>query len=300
MTPKVDRRDGVRQGERPVASPPTERVIAVMELLSSDLARAFSLVDISRRLGISRATGHAILSTLVDHRWALRDETGYSCGPAVAALARGGGNRAFRPILSDLARSVGARTFLARRDGSSLVIVDAVGEAPAAPRIGAGFRLPLVAPFGRDYLAWAAEPARRAWLDGLGEPSPALRGRLEAVLGEVRDRGYVIERLSPEYVRVYSALRTLAIDGEPDAITRRLAWAFADLTLVDYLAGELIDPGPHRIATVSAPIRDADHVVAMSVTAAPFADLSSAAVADLGTEVCRAARRIEQMQGVVQ
>lgn len=260
----------------------------------------FSLAEISRRLGISRATGHAILTTLAAHHWVLRDQrTGsYSCGPAVATLARPENNRAFRPLLHELSESVGAQTFLARRDGASLVIIDTVGDTLSAPRIGAGFRVPLVAPFGRDYVAWAGEKTQQEWLAGIGKTSSKLRQRLLAVLEEVRRRGYVIERQSREYVRVYPALRALAADGEPDALTRQLARAFGDLTLVDYLADELDDSGPHRIATVSAPIRDAERLVTMSVTAAPFTALSASALRDLGAEVCDTARRIEQrLQG---
>lgn len=291
MTPKVDAPDAASQ----VPSPPTERVIAVMQLLAAEPDRSFSLADITRRLDISRATGHAILTTLAAHQWVLRDEAsaGYSCGPAIAALGRPSNNRAFRPVLAELSESIGTQVLLVRRDGASLQIVDTVGESLTAPRLGAGFRVPLVAPFGRDYVAWAAESAQQAWL-GAGQPATQLRKRLAAVLQETRRRGYVIERLSPEYIRVYSALRALAIDGEPDAITRRLAWSFADLTLVDYLPGELDDSGPHQIATIAAPVRDADGLVTMSVSAAPFSALTAAQVTDIGAQVSAAARRIEQ------
>jgi len=296
MTPKVDGPDAVSQ----VPSPPTERVIAVMQLLATEPDRSFSLADITRRLDISRATGHAILTTLAVHQWVLRDDEsgGYSCGPAIATLGRPSNNRAFRPILTELSESIGTQVLLVRRAGASLQIIDTAGESLTAPRLGPGYRIPLVAPFGRDYVAWAAESAQQAWL-GAGQPATQLRRRLSAVLQETRRRGYVIERLSREYVRVYSALRALAADGEPDAITRRLAWSFADLTLIDYLPGELDDAGPHQIATIAAPVRDADGLVTMSVSAAPFSALTAAQIARVGAQVSAAARRIEQhLQGV--
>ncbi|WP_418003609.1 IclR family transcriptional regulator [Mycobacterium sp. PDNC021] len=296
MTLKVGGAEAVSQ----VPSPPTERVIAVMQLLAAEPDHSFSLADICRRLDISRATGHAIVTTLAAHQWVLRDEAsaGYSCGPAIATLGRPSNNRAFRPVLTELSESIGTLVLLARRDGAALQIVDTAGESLTAPRLGPGFRVPLVAPFGRDYVAWAAESAQQAWL-GTGQPATQLRKRLAAVLQETRRRGYVIERLSPEYVRVYSALRALVVDGEADAITRRLAWSFADLTLVDYLPGELDDDGPHQIATIAAPVRDADGLVTMSVSAAPFAALTAAQVQDVGAQVSEAAHRIEQrLQGV--
>lgn len=277
-------------------SPPTERVVAVMHLLAGDPERSFSLTDISRSLGISRATCHAILATLVQHRWVIRHEpsAGYSWGPAIGALARPTHDRQFRPLLTRLSETVGAQVFLARREGPSLVVTDSVGDSLAAPRITAGLRLPLVAPFGRDYVAWAGEQAIKVWLSGIGEPSTRLRRRLTAVLAQVRERGYVVERLSREYLRVYTALRALAADGEPDEITARLAGAFADLAVVDCLPDELDGRSDHPIATISAPVKDADGVVSMSVTAAPFRSLSADDIADIGAAVRDVARRIEE------
>ena len=281
---------------RQVPSPPTERVVAVMHLLAGDPERSFSLADISRSLGISRATGHAILATLAHHRWVVRHEpsASYSWGPAIGALARPTHDREFRPLLEGLSESVSAQVFLARREGATLVVTDSVGDSLAAPRVTAGLRMPLVAPFGRDYVAWAGEQAIKAWLAGIGEPSTALRKRLTAVLAQVRERGYVIERLSREYVRVYMALRALAADGEPDEITARLAGAFADLALVDYLPDELDGGSDHQIATISVPVRDSDGVVSMSITVAPFRGLNAKEIRQMGAAARDVARRIQE------
>jgi DNA-binding IclR family transcriptional regulator len=266
-----------------------------MHLLAGDPERSFSLTDICRRLGISRATGHAILASLAHHRWVVRHEpsASYSWGPAIGALARPTHDREFRPLLQALSETVGAQVFLARREGATLVVTDSVGDSLAAPRVKAGLRMPLVAPFGRDYVAWAGEQAIKEWLAGIGEPSTRLRRRLSAVLAQVRERGYVIERLSREYVRVYTALRALAADGEPDEITARLAGAFADLALVDYLPDELGGAVERQIATISVPVRDSDGVVSMSVTAAPFRGLNAKEIRAIGAAVRDVACQIE-------
>ena len=292
MTLNVDAGSEGRQ----VPSPPTERVIAVMHLLGADPERSFSLADICRSLGISRATGHAILATLAQHRWVVRHASpaSYSWGPAIGALARPANDREFRPLLENLSETVGAQVFLARRENATLVVTDSVGDSLTAPRVTAGLRMPLVAPFGRDYVAWAGEPAIKAWLAGIGEPSTKLRRRLTAVLAQVRERGYVVERLSREYVRVYLALRALAADGEPDEITARLAGAFADLALVDYLPEELDNTAGHAIATISVPVRDDDGVVSMSITAAPFRSMTAKEIRRVGAAVRDAARCIEE------
>ncbi|MDP7738158.1 helix-turn-helix domain-containing protein [Mycobacterium paragordonae] len=281
--------------DRQPASPPTERVIAIMELVGSKPGRSFSLAEITRELGISRATGHAIVTTLARHHWLVRDAAGaYSRGPGMAALTGTAEERIYHGILRDLAESASAQAFLARRDQNSLVVIDNAGESPSGMRIDRRLRMPLVAPFGRDYVAWGSSSAQRAWLEGVGKPSTELARRMSTVLNEIRERGYVIERLSREYVRVYTALRALGADGEPDAITARLARAFADLTVIDVLSSELTENATHSIATISAPVFDADGLVTMSVSAAPFAELSGAEVRRLGEQVRAAARNIGQ------
>lgn len=286
--------DAVQTPRQPT-SPPTERVVAVMQLLGSQPTRAFSLAEITRELGISRATGHAILMTLATHHWVVRDiaTAAYSWGPGIAALAKPAGDRVFHGMLQQLAESTAAQAFLARREGNAIVVVDSAGESTSGMRIDRGLRMPLVAPFGRDYIAGSPATAQRAWLEGIGKPSTALSRRITAVLSEIRERGYTVERLSREYLQVYTALRALRGNGEPDAITARLARAFADLTVIDVLDAELTENDMHSIATISAPIFDDDGVAAMSISAAPFTDLSAADVLRLSEQVCAAARRIE-------
>lgn len=263
-----------------------------MELLASDPGRAPSLTHISRTLDISRATAHAILATLVDHRWVVRDEHtgGYSRGPALSTLAARATSRPFHDVLQGLHEATGVQVFVARRESGTIAVLDSVGEAAEGSPIRAGLRLPLVAPFGRDYLAWSSDDDRREWLTAIG--NPALEQRLSAVLAEVRRRGYVIERLTREYARVYSALQALSVDGQPDVMTARLAGAFADLALVDFLPGELRAGRTHPVASVSAPVRGRAGVT-MSITAAPFGGLTGAGIKRLGEDVRSAAARIE-------
>lgn len=280
MTLNVDRVDWARQG----SSPPTERVIAIMQMLGAEPGRSFSLAEISRRLDISRATAHAILATLTAHDWVSRDPdtARYAWGPAIAGLAE---IRQFRAELESLAAATGTQVYLARRDGDTLVITDVAGESQTAPSIGRGTRTPFVAPFGRDYVAWTSPETQQAWLQGFGRPNDALRTRISAVLNEIRGRGFVVERLTREYLRVYAALQALSTDGEVDAITAQLARAFADLSVIDLLPDELGEGATHNIATVSAPIFNAEGDVTMSVTAAPFTTLDAPAIARLGEQV---------------
>jgi len=292
MTPKVSL--GPSPSQAP--SPPTERVIAVIELLGSAPARQFTLAGICRSLDISRATGHAILTTLTAHDWVTRDPATaeYAWGPAIASLARPANAMLYRGDLQALAAEVGTQVYLSRREGRTLVITEAAGECLTGPRLTPGLRTPLVAPFGRDYVAWSSVESQLAWLEAIGQPDPGFRRRMTAVLKEIRQRGFVVERLTREYVRVCTALRALSGDGEIDVITTQLARAFADLTTIDVLADEMDGTTSHSVATISAPVTDSDGAVTMSVTAALFRTLASDAIRDVGEKVRHTARVIEQ------
>lgn len=282
---------------RQSSSPPTDRVVAVMQLLGAEPRRAFTLAEIGRALGISRATGHAILTALAAHDWVVRDpETGgYAWGPAIAALARPAGTtaRLFRTRLIELADAIGMQVLLVRRDGTALLVVDVVGDSLTGAPIRPGFTVPLVAPFGREFVAWAGESAQQAWIDRLDAASSAFRSRMGRVLADVRRRGYAVERLSPEWLRVHTALQALGGDGNVDVVTARLAATIADVTVVDFLDTELAQGDDHQIATVMVPVFDADGVVTMSVNAIPFGPLSGPDIKRLGGQLRDAAHDIE-------
>lgn len=254
------------------------------------------MAEICRSLGISRATGHAILTTLAAHDWAIRDsETAcYTLGPAIAGLGAPDPRQLHRADLQALASATGTQVSLARREGETLVVIDTVGECLSGPRIQRGMRTPFVAPIGRDYVAWSSAEVQREWLEAIGTPSRAFQARMEAVFNEIRQRGYVVERLTRQYVRVYTALRALSADGEVDEITTQLARAYADLTVIDVLDDELCGGAVHSIATVSAPIRNNDGSVQMVVMVAAFANLDGAAIRALGERVRHTAHAIEK------
>jgi len=211
----------------------------------------------------------------------------------MASLAKPADSLMYRGELQALAAEAGTQVSLTRREGRSLVIVETAGECLTGPRISTGLRTPLVAPFGRDYVAWSSPEAQKSWLEAIGQPDPGLRRRMTAVLKEVRQRGFVVERLTKEYVRVYTALRALSGDGEIDMITTQLARAFADLTTIDVLTDEINTTAGHSIATISAPITDNEGAVIMSVTAAVFTTIKSDAIRDLGAKVRHTAHSIE-------
>jgi len=180
------------------------------------------------------------------------------------------------------------------RDGS-IVVVDAACVGPAQPPVPAGVRLPFIAPFGREFVAWAPRADRTAWVDAAGPVNDVFRARINKVLTEIRDRGYGIERLSDPLLRVYTALQALDDGVQRDPISARLAAALADLTIVDFLPGEFAEAESCALATVSAPVFDTAGRVVMSVSAQPYRRLSAREVRDVGARVVEFAHAAENV-----
>jgi DNA-binding IclR family transcriptional regulator len=281
------------------SSPPTRRVVAVVELLASRLDARLALAEICRDLGISRSTGHAILHTLCACGWATRDPLSgrYSLGPATGRIWRQATplHRILREPLQQCAVAIHMPMCMSEVRDGSIVVVDAAAVGPAQPPVPAGVRLPFIAPFGREFVAWAQRADRTAWVDAAGPVNDVFRARISKVLKEIRNRGYGIERLSDPLLRVYTALQALDDGALPDPISTRLAAALADLTVVDVLPGEFSEAESCALATISAPVFDIAGRVVMSVSAQPYRRLTAREVRDVGARVVEFARTAESL-----
>ncbi|GAB2705628.1 helix-turn-helix domain-containing protein [Nocardia thraciensis] len=257
-------------------------MVRVVELLSRHPADHLSLARIVRDTGLSRATAHAVLTQLTADGWTIRDADGnYGLGLGLLTVARRA-EAAFplRRLALDPMRELSSRrgipVFLAERDGDAILITEVVGT-PSVPWIRRGRRLPLAPPVAREFVAWAPESERAAWL---GHADPAHRDRLRAVLDAVRTRGYSVERLADDSAPILEALAALRNSPVTDPLRHRLGGMIADLITIDYLPQELGEE--NAVVTVAAPIRHGDTVSA-ALVACPDTRLSATALADLGS-----------------
>jgi DNA-binding IclR family transcriptional regulator len=276
-------------------SPPTRRVVAVIELLAAASETPLTLAEICRELRISRSTGHAILATLCACDWVVRDPLSgrYALGPGLPRrrLVSVPMSRMLREPLQQLCSAIGMAACISEVRGDHIAVIESAALDSARPPVQAGQRLPFVAPFGREFVAWAPPVARQRWMDAAGPVNDVYRARMPKILDEIRNRGYGLERLSDPLTRVYAALQALADGTGPDPVSARLAGAFADLTIVDFLPSELTQIQEHPLATVSAPIFAPDRSVVMSVSAQPYRQLSLKDVRGIGAHVLEFAER---------
>ncbi|MFD3595062.1 IclR family transcriptional regulator [Nocardia sp. NPDC058640] len=302
MTPTISRAQGAGQEVNPdsmgdaeipgAASPPTHRVVKVLELLSRRATEHLSLARIVREAGLSRATAHAVLAQLTADGWTVRDDDGcYGIGLRLLTVARRA--EAAFPLrrtaiahLHQLSEVAGIPVFLAERAGDSIVVTEVVGQ-PSAGWIRPGRRLPLAPPVCREFVAWAPESVRNTWLEAA---DPAHRDRLTRVLAEIRTRGYSVERLVDDSTPMLEVLAGLRDSPVTAALRAQLGSVITELITIDYLPDEL---GPENaVVTLSAPIRDRNGAVVAAVVSCPDTRLSAAELSELGAATMAAADRI--------
>ncbi len=269
----------------------------MIELLSRRPAEHLSLARIVRDTGMSRATAHAVLTQLTADGWTIRDADGnYGLSLGLLTIARRA-EAAFplRRLALDPMRELAARLrvpiFLAERDSGAILITEVLGS-PSVPWIRPGRRMPLAPPVAREFVAWAAESDRRAWLD---TADPIHRERLLAVLDAVRERGYSVERLADESAPMLEALATLRNSPVTDPLRHRLNAMIADLITIDYLPAEL---GPENaVVTVAAPIFGEPATVTATIVACPDTLLSATDLERMGAAVRETADLITRKSG---
>ena len=73
-------------------SPQTNRVVALVEILSARPNEALTLADVTRRLGVNKSTCYSMLQALTEVGWLLRDpfHKTYRLGPGVGGRGSGG------------------------------------------------------------------------------------------------------------------------------------------------------------------------------------------------------------------
>ena len=201
-------------------SPPTDRVVAVVELLLA-AESSMRVSDIVERLQISRSTCFAILETLERRSWVERraDRT-YEPGRGLIPVANavrsrlpivGRAEKVMRPVVDELGVEGLTLSLVGR---GRLAQVTRVGPRTGVD-VGPLFQLPMYPPFGAAVVAFDDRDDEERWLAEV--PDPESRVHLRCVLETLRTHGVAVWRL--------------------DAVTELLSEAiFASQALIDRLA----------------------------------------------------------------
>jgi DNA-binding IclR family transcriptional regulator len=243
-------------------SPQTNRVIALVEILSARPNEALSLAEVTRRLGVNKSTCYSMLSALTEVGWLLRDPFSktYRLGPALVAIGRAASTGFpaldfVRPAMIELSRGFGSHCVALTVAPEHVTVVDQVRDVRAvgAP-IGHG-SIPLRPPFGAAVAAWSPPEVARRWLT-LAPPGTA--DRYAAALEVVRSRGFVVELAEPSW--------SPPTHGTLPEVVEQLA----RLLPPDVLPLEITDTQSYAVSAINAAVVDPSGAVVLIVSLMGF------------------------------
>lgn len=285
-------------GKTTETSPPTQRVMAIVELLAAQHATLTS-AEIADALDLNRSTAGAILAALAEREWVRRlPDLSYELGPALAAIgahaADAAGDRSFFTAeLDRLADRVDCGVALSAISGDFFEFV-AVTEDRYTAGIEAGARIPLLAPAGAAIIAHAGPGRQQDWLDTRG---PERLAEFRAVLNTLRATGFCVWRLEPDSLPTARVLSEVASHlAELPASKELRGRVLAQLATVvgsAYDQATLDRDVPLPVSYLTAPVFDGSGHAVMELQIGPLrADVTRAERRRYLAEVAEAARRI--------
>jgi DNA-binding IclR family transcriptional regulator len=245
------------------ASPPTTRVVRILDFLASHPDDRFGLSELARRLGLSKPTCLGIVTTLTDAGYLVRDASDktYGLGPSLITLGHKAQESmrvgpAAREELRRLSTRFGTTAALSGVVDNRITLLELVSPPGVDVGVTVGQSYPFAPPVGLMFVLWDDE-ALRDWL--AREPTVPLRTaskRLNRVIAECRADGYLVERLTPGGRRLYALMA--GISGNlPDELRALLGEMVSDIGERVYLRSEA-NAARRRcdISVISAPVYD--------------------------------------------
>ncbi|WP_319454970.1 MULTISPECIES: IclR family transcriptional regulator [unclassified Mycobacterium] len=258
-------------------SPPTARVVAVLDFLARHPLDRFGLSELARRLGLSKPTCLGIVTTLTEADYLVRDaqDKTYRLGPALISLGHTAQESmrvdpAAREELRRLSSAYGTTVALSAVIDDRITLLELVGPPGAEVGVRVGQSYPFAPPVGLMFVLWD-DDALRDWL--AKEPTIPLRTdteRLDRVIAECRASGYLVERLTPGGRRLYALMAGMS-SRLPDELRALLGELVSDVGERVYLSSESKTVGQRRsvrtdISVISAPVFDHHRRQAMVVS----------------------------------
>lgn len=257
-------------------SAPTGRVLDVIELLSRAGHGEIRFSDVVRELDLSQGTAHAILKTLSDRGWVTRDPVTkvFALGPALTLVASGLDVR--RP-LAQIARTAVRRlsettdmpASVLERAGDDLMITAFEYPADLASAVPPNERIPYAPPFGIAFAAWDTADEQQAWIRRGAADDEGLHERLRTVLTRTRERGYDVDWMTPALSQAAQAIGTLSGDSIPHNLRSVIHQLRVEFASAEPMPDDS-SRGAHPVATISAPVLDADDRIALVLAIHPL------------------------------
>ncbi|MFE3103432.1 IclR family transcriptional regulator [Nocardia tengchongensis] len=281
-------------------SPPTERVVQILNLLADSPRERLTLTQVAAGLDLNKPTCLGILTALTDAEFVTRDEgKSYGLGPALLRLGSAAESGLanldlVRPIVADLHDLLGVSCVLSATHGGQIVLLDRLGAAmPGDRRDLVGERFPLAAPLGLVNIAWDHDSVIDTWLSRPPLlPLAAGTDAVRAVIDSGREHGYIIECLSASSTSSV-VLATLLSSGMPEQIIGEICRRLAPADWSEFLTTMPADADATiPVASISAPIFDRHGDQRYTLTLIPErADATAAQCTEWATALTHSAHR---------
>lgn len=287
------------------ASPPTARVVAILDFLARHPSERFGLSELARRVQLSKPTCLGIVTTLTDSGYLVRDsqDKSYRLGPALIALGHTAQEAlrvspAARDELRRLSTAFTTTAALSAVVDDRITLLELVAPPNTKEPVRVGQSYPFAPPVGLMFVLWDDE-ALQHWL--AKEPTVPLRTdtkRLNRVVAECRASGYLVERLTPGGRRLYTLMAGLSTEL-PDELQALLGELVSDIGERVYLRGEASGSARqrHDISVIAAPVYDHHQRQAMVVSLQVGRGLSDTEIAKWARSLIPAADAISAQLG---
>lgn len=284
----------------PRPSPQTARVVNLFDHLTGLGNEGMTLAEISRQLGVHKASCHSMLAELLRAGWLLRDPVRktYHLGPALVRLGREAAGRypalvLARSAMAELSAATGAHCVAFSVSGDHSTVVDQVRSPQGGGHpMPIGTQFPHRPPYGASIIAWSGPDVREQWLAALPEDA---RAHYRQALAAAEQRGYAVGlhilpdlRLQELALIVRSAeVRSTRLSQLTQQLTEEL------IRTEEWFPISLAPERTYKVSHIDSPILGPESRVALMLSLVPSADpLSGAAVTRLGTQLQAATRRL--------
>ena len=243
-------------------SPPTERVVALLDFLVAHQGQRFGLSELARGVGLSKPTCLGIVTALTAGGYLVHDPVTkvYGLGPALIAAGRVAQNdfaaaALARRRLADLSARYDTACTASAVVGDQIVVLERTG--PATVKVGQTY--PFAPPVGLMYVLWGGDRALEDWLARPPTlPSRLDRAHLRRVVGECRERGYLVESLTPAGMRLHSLMAGVAAYDLPAEVRELVGEVVSSLGERVYLGADLAARRKHPVSLIAAPTFDVE------------------------------------------
>ncbi|MEO3788219.1 helix-turn-helix domain-containing protein [Actinocorallia sp. B10E7] len=285
-------------------SPPTARVVAVLDRFTSAGGRRFGLSELARDLGLSKPTCLGILTELTAAGYLVRDPRtlSYGLGPALIAAGRVA-QRGFaaadtaRRLLEPLVERYRTAATVSAVVDDEIMVLEALA-VPGLTPARVGERYPFAPPSGLMYVLWGRDEEFERWL--AKEPTLPVtldRERLRAIVTGCRAAGYLVESLTPAGMRLYSLLNDAAARDLPPQARALMGELLSGLGERVYLDAELNPEVSHPVHLIAAPAYDAEGAQEFVLALQVGASLTGAEIARRGAALAEAADAVTTALG---